>query len=64
MQEPGRDILANFTNEEYKRARSLMVGAVLGTDMSKHFGEISKFKARIAAENYDPAGADKNLTMF
>ena len=33
--------------------------------MSKHFAEISKFKARISSPEFDPSvGTDKNLVMF
>ena len=41
-----------------------MIGSVLGTDMSKHFGELNKFKTRVGAEDFDPSkGADKDLTL-
>lgn len=42
-----------------------MIGSVLGTDMSKHFSELAKFKTRTTAQDYDPTtGADKDLTMY
>lgn len=41
-----------------------MIGSVLATDMSKHFGELGKFKTRVGAEDYDPSkGGDKELTV-
>ena len=40
-----------------------MIGSVLGTDMAKHFGELSKFKSRLNAEDYSPNGGDKDLTL-
>ena len=55
MQEPGHNILEHFGKDEYKRARAVMVGSVLATDMSKHFSELGKFKARIGAQDYDPS---------
>jgi hypothetical protein len=40
-----------------------MIGSVLGTDMAKHFGELGKFKSRIAAEDFDATGQDKEITL-
>lgn len=65
MQEQGNNILEHLSKDEYKRARALMIGGVLATDMSKHFSEIGKFKARIGANDYDPTqGNDKDMTLF
>jgi hypothetical protein len=65
MQEPGHNILEHFSKDEYKRARTVMIGSVLATDMSKHFSELGKFKARIGANDYDPSqGNDKDMTLF
>ena len=33
-----------------------MINSILGTDMSKHFGELSKFKTRVGALDYEPKG--------
>lgn len=42
-----------------------MIGSILGTDMSKHFGELGKFKTRIGSSDFDPSlTADKDLTLF
>ena len=49
MQEPNHNFLENFSRDDYKRARNLMINAVLGTDMAKHFSEIAKFKTRVSA---------------
>jgi len=51
------------SNEDYKRARKLMVSCILATDMSTHFSEVSKLKTRIEASDYDPKGKDKQLTL-
>jgi 3'5'-cyclic nucleotide phosphodiesterase len=65
MQEVGHNILEHLPKDEYKRARAVMIGSVLATDMSKHFSELGKFKARIGASDYDPSqGNDKDMTMF
>lgn len=41
-----------------------MITCILGTDMSKHFTELGKFKTRVGAQDYDPTtGGDKDLTM-
>ncbi len=58
------NILAGLSTSEQKKARSLMIGCVLATDMVKHFGECSKFKTRVGAEDYDPSkGLDKDNTI-
>lgn len=49
--------------EDYKRARKLMVTCILATDMSNHFSEIGKLKTRVEATDYDPKGKDKMLTL-
>jgi hypothetical protein len=49
MQEQGYNVLEHLSKDEFKRARSVMIGGVLATDMSKHFSELGKFKARIGA---------------
>jgi len=58
------NVLTNLNREDFKKARSLMIGCVLATDMSKHFGECSKFKTRIGADDYDPSkGLDKDSSI-
>ena len=47
MNDDNNNILANFSKDEYKKIRNLMIGSVLGTDMSKHFAELGKFKTRV-----------------
>jgi hypothetical protein len=41
------NIFANLEFEEYKQIREKMIGMVLATDMSLHFGEIGKLKTRV-----------------
>lgn len=40
-----------------------MIELILATDMAKHFGELSKFKTRIAAADFSPEGGDKDMCM-
>ncbi len=46
---PNANIFGNLPKDQYKRARSLMIQAILNTDMSKHFQELGKYKTRLAA---------------
>jgi|LauGreDrversion4_2_1035121.scaffolds.fasta_scaffold101536_1 3',5'-cyclic-nucleotide phosphodiesterase len=48
------NILENLSKADYKRVRSMMINLVLATDMSKHFSELGKLKARIGASDFDP----------
>ena len=41
-----------------------MIGAILNTDMSKHFSEVGKFKTRLTSTEFDPAGTDKDMILF
>jgi hypothetical protein len=40
-----------------------MIGCILATDMSKHFAELGKFKARISSKEINPSAGDKDLCM-
>ena len=57
------NIFKNFEVDDYKKARKIMIGCILATDMSKHFGEQTKFKSRVASWDYDLKGNDKELSM-
>ncbi len=46
---PNSNILGGLPKDQYKRARALMIQAILNTDMSKHFAELGKFKTRLGA---------------
>jgi len=63
MSQNNCNILEGFNKDDYKRARTLMISAVLATDMSKHFADLSKFKTKVSAADYDPIKQDKDLTM-
>jgi hypothetical protein len=60
---PESNIFEKFTIEDKKEIRKMMIEMVLSTDMSRHFADLGKFKSRIAAENFDPVGSDKQLCM-
>ena len=52
-------IFENLTKEEFNKARKIMVGLVLSTDMARHFPDMGKFKSRVENENFNPKGDDK-----
>lgn len=55
--------MEGLSKDEYKRCRSLMINCILGTDMSKHFSELGKFKTRLSSPEFDPKGSDKDMTL-
>lgn len=57
------DIMENMSRVDYKRARNMMIYCILATDMSKHFSELGKFKARIGSADFDPKTSDKELLV-
>jgi hypothetical protein len=63
MKEPNHNIFESFSKDETKRARTVMINAILGTDMSKHFGEVGKFKSRIASGEFEAKTDDKDLLI-
>ena len=63
MQEKNCNILEGMNKDDYKRCRTLMISCILGTDMSKHFSELGKFKTRVSSAEYDPKGTDKDMTL-
>jgi hypothetical protein len=53
MKKPGYDILQKLEKTDFKRARKLMINAVLGTDMAKHISEFTKFKNKVNTAEFD-----------
>ena len=49
MREDEYNITENFSNEDYKRFREIMISIILSTDMAKHFTDIVKIKGRLGA---------------
>lgn len=43
--------------------RERVISMVLSTDMSSHFNDLSKVKARLATQDFDLKKADKNMCM-
>jgi hypothetical protein len=62
---PNKDvnILNQFTKQEWKTLRSLMISLVLATDMTKHFNDLGMFKSRLNCDNFNPKENDKAITM-
>jgi len=40
-----------------------MIAMILATDMSVHFADLAKLKARLASKEFDPKNNDKNLCL-
>lgn len=49
LQNDSYNIFANFSKDDYKLIRERIISMVLATDMSNHFADIAKLKARLAA---------------
>lgn len=47
MHDKEYNILKNFSKEDYKRVRKLMIDAILATDMAQHFNKSAQFKNTI-----------------
>ena len=43
------NIFTNFNREQYTKVRERIIGMVLATDMTHHFTDIAKLKARLCA---------------
>jgi len=64
MNSEGFNIFTNFTTEEYKNIRKMMIEIVLGTDPAHHFTGVAKFKARISADDFAPDADDDKLSVI
>eukprot|EP01006_Ploeotia_vitrea_P050207 TRINITY_DN67425_c0_g1_i2.p2 TRINITY_DN67425_c0_g1~~TRINITY_DN67425_c0_g1_i2.p2 ORF type:complete len:152 (+),score=2.48 TRINITY_DN67425_c0_g1_i2:1343-1798(+) len=53
----------NWSNDDFKRFREIMISIILSTDMSKHFSDIAKAKARLGANDFDIKKKDKIMCM-
>ena len=52
--------MQNYSTEDFKRIRKLMIDSVFSTDITKHFGDVGQFKSIIAQKEFTPnAGTDK-----
>jgi hypothetical protein len=51
-------------NDDYKRFREHMIGAILATDMSFHFKEFGGLKVKVESDNFEISGKDKYNTLY
>ena len=63
MQDKSYNITEGFQKDDYKRFRSVMINCILGTDMSKHFSELGKFKTRLSSAEFSPTTIDKDMSL-
>ena len=54
------NMLCDLDTSQYKKVRKMIIGAILSTDMSKHFNKLAAFKSKILSEDLDPI-ADKQF---
>lgn len=50
IQDEKCDIFSNLKGDDYKLVRQRMISMVLSTDMSAHFGDLAKTKARVSSQ--------------
>jgi len=46
------DIFTKLDKDEYKKIRERMISMVLATDMTFHFSDMAKMKARLASSGF------------
>jgi hypothetical protein len=63
MEKPQNNFLAKLEQKVIKRVRSNMIGAVLMTDMSNHFSEVSIMKSKVESGNIDLKDKDKTKVL-
>ena len=54
LQNPKFDIFSELDNAQYKKVRKLIIGAILATDMARHFDKLGKFKQLVLQDDLDP----------
>ncbi len=54
MTDEDLNFLINFSKDDYKKVREIMIHMILATDMTKHFSDLAKFKSRLASEDFKP----------
>jgi len=57
------DIFESFSRANYNTSRAIIINMVLSTDMANHFTDLNLTKTRVKAEDFNPAGADKQLML-
>jgi 3'5'-cyclic nucleotide phosphodiesterase len=63
LQDEKCDIFCNLKGDDYKLIRQRMIAMVLSTDMSSHFGDLAKTKARVSSQGYRQ-GLKKNKKLL
>jgi len=63
LQDEKSDIFARLDNDSYKLIRQRMISMVLATDMSSHFGDLAKAKAKVSSSELDLKDKDKYSCM-
>mmetsp|Transcript_34547 Transcript_34547/g.99139 ORF Transcript_34547/g.99139 Transcript_34547/m.99139 type:complete len:860 (+) Transcript_34547:184-2763(+) len=56
-------LFSGFSDDHQKKARTLMISLILGTDPQKHLEELSAFRMRMGASSFDPASDDNDQQM-
>ena len=57
------NIFDEMDKEQYKQMRTLMIGAILSTDMSDHFNKFGKFKGLVLDPEFDIANQENKKTI-
>lgn len=63
LQDEKADIFSRMDIDSYKLIRQRMISMVLATDMSSHFGDLAKTKAKVASSEIDLKEKDKYSSM-
>lgn len=53
------DIFGEFSKDEQKQIRKLMIGAILATDMAFHFTKLPMLKGKVESKDFDCKNADE-----
>jgi len=64
LHEPGHQVLEKLSLDEYGECRSLVIEAVLHTDLSKHFDVVGRLKALAARQGYKAAKEAKTHSIW
>ena len=62
LDQPGKNIFINLSNEDWFLMRKLMIYMILETDMSRHFEILGKFKSK--ANNLNISNAEDKLIIL
>ena len=63
IQDEKSDIFGKLDPDTYKLIRQRMISMVLATDMSSHFGDLAKTKAKVSSSELDLKDKDKYSCM-